>query len=118
MRRSLGLLVLLAVVGVWLAGCESGGFKPAYAVFRFTDANGQPIQVIGQRALTSHEPGVVLARNAATLGDGRAVVQELVVVDPLELAASEYRVDTTPEGFVSITGGSLENYVVTPPKLP
>jgi hypothetical protein len=118
MRRVGVVLALLAVLVALGAGCADTGYRPAYAVFRFTDANGQPIQVVGQRAASTHEPGVVLTRNETALTDGRNAVQELVVIDPLELPAAEYKLGATPEGFVTVTGGSLENYVVTPPDLP
>jgi hypothetical protein len=110
-------LAALVVLTALAASCSDTGYRPAYAVFRFTDANGQPIQVVGQRPQSTHEPGVVLKRNETVLTDGRSAVQELVVVDPLELPAVEYRLSSTPEGLVTVTGGSLEDYVVTPPDL-
>lgn len=114
-RAMLSLALLAAALG--LLACEQSGYRPAFAVFRFTDANGQPIQLVGSAPLNAHEPGVVLARNRTSLPDGRQVVQELVAVDPLELPATEYTVGRTSAGLVTVTGGSLDGYVVTPPKL-
>jgi hypothetical protein len=118
MRHLALVLVLLALGAVLVASCEQSGYRPAYAIFRFTDVNGQPIQIVGQRPQSTHEPGVVLKRNPTVLPDGRKATQEVVVIDPLELPASEYKVTPSPDGLISVTGGSLKDYVITAPKFP
>ncbi len=112
---------ILVVIGSALAlalavGCAPQGFQPANAVFRFTDANGNLIQVIGQQP-QDLEQGVVVKSSPTVLPDGREAVQDIVVFDPMEVPPNEYVLESLPGGLVSITGGSFDHYVLTRPKL-
>ncbi len=109
----------VAAVAVGLAaaiGCAPQGFQPAHAVFRFTDTDGNVIQIVGQQP-QDLEQGVVVKSSPTVLPDGREAVQDIVVLDPMEIPPNEYRLESLPGGLVAISGGSFDHYVLTKPKL-
>jgi len=114
--RVLCMLSLVGLVAAIAAGCGESSGPVAYAAFRYTDLSGKALQIAGQPAPSIAEQGSLIRRDKTVLQTGQEAVQELWIVDPMEVPPNEYKFGATPEGLVTVTGGSLKSYVITPPK--
>lgn len=98
-----------------LLGCAEKGTQPAFAAFRYVTEDGQDLAVGGPTPAELVDRGILIRQDHTTLPDGRRAVQQIWVVDPLEIPPAEYRVYMTKDGYVAISGGSFQEFVLTPP---
>ncbi|MBD3174266.1 MAG: hypothetical protein GF320_03730 [Armatimonadia bacterium] len=109
-------IVLAGAFGFLASGCGEDVHQPAYAAFRYVTEDGIALNVGSPPPPEMVSRGIMIRRDRTTLPDGRRVVQQIWVVDPLEAPPPEYDVHMTDEGLVAISGGSFDEFVLTPPE--
>lgn len=115
MRRYRTAAYALIALFTGLLGCAEKVSQPAYAAFRYVSEHGDVLAVGDPPPAELTERGILIRQDQTRLPDGRKAVQQIWVVDPLEATPPEYRVYMTQDGLVALSGGSFDEFVLTPP---